>query len=126
MDTPPAELNRAAIIHNMVDCLNTAFRADPAAVHLLTCHPVRVNTQLADHPHVIVDFVPGLPRMSAWGVTPIGLLNGLLTSAGLPVIATQWDRSDPTHPVLVGFTWREPDEKAQTQTPEQTPPPVAG
>ena len=69
--------------------LNTAFEADPNALHSLICNRVPCNTDLAEHPHVIVEESPVL-RITGYSVSLLGVLNGVLTACGLPVVAAKF------------------------------------
>lgn len=78
----------------MVDCLQSAFVADPNAMHSLVCNSVPCNQTLADHPHVVVNDVPVLTS-SLYRVSLMGVISGILDAAGLPKIAHKW--SEPIH-----------------------------
>lgn len=73
----------------MVDCLQSAFAADPNAMHSLVCNSVPCNQALADHPHVVVNDVPVLTAMM-YRVSMVGVICGILDAAGLPKIAHKW------------------------------------
>ena len=62
----------------VVDCLNSAYKADPTAIRLMVANAVPANQALVDHPHVTVDNRPGF-----YILTALGLINGALSAAGL-------------------------------------------
>ena len=74
----------------VLDCLNTAFQSDPVAIQALCCNRVPCNQALADHPTIPVDQFPGGDGCI---VGAIGLVNGVLDSMDLPLVAMQF--SDP-------------------------------
>ena len=81
------------IVSKMVDALNSAFEADPAAIHALISNRIPCNPGLLDHPHVAVMRVDTLPgKNCAIGV--MGLLSGCLNAAGLPNIVSRWSEPD--------------------------------
>lgn len=86
--------------------LDEAFRRDPEAIHAMISNRVPCNTALANDPFVVVEENQVL-RSSAvphYTVGALGLINGVLAAAGLPLVASNW--SDPNeHGVckLIGF-----------------------
>lgn len=87
-----------------IDCLNEAFARDPVAIHSLLSNRVLCNQQLADDPFVIVGYPMALPKQELWEVTALGLLNGVLTANGLPVVASKWSAPGPEGRLeLLGF-----------------------
>lgn len=89
-----------------VRVLNEAFEIDPAAIFsLIQTNRVPCNYRLANHPAIIVDSpkainVTNFPDHPTVGF--IGLLNGLLHSAGYnKSIAAKWTTGDV--PRLLGF-----------------------
>lgn len=75
-------------IEKIVDCLNSAYAADPDAIHaLIAFNRIPCNQKLVDHPDVVV----GKNNITGgWTVGSLGLLNGALTAAGLPRVAIKW------------------------------------
>jgi hypothetical protein len=67
-------------------CLQSAFDADPSAMHALCVNRVPCNQTLADHPQVVVDETPVLAR-GLFSVGAVGLINGVLDAAGIPWVA---------------------------------------
>lgn len=85
-------------------CLNSAFLADPNAIHALIANRVPCNQSLADHPHVVVDTAVVLEGQF-WQASMLGVLNGVLTANSLPRVATAWsdDRDEFDRRKFVGF-----------------------
>ena len=85
-------------ITTVVDYLNSIYKADPAAVHALVCNRVPCNRNITEHPHAVVESIKVLPGdTDAIGI--LGVINGLLTSNGLPRVATEWSNDNK----FVGF-----------------------
>jgi hypothetical protein len=77
-----------------VDTLNSAFLADPNAMHALVCNRVPCNQQLADHPTVVVDENRTLGADGCATVGALGLLNGVLVAIGLPLVVAKFVEAD--------------------------------
>lgn len=95
-DMQPDESVTAAAI----DVLNRAFAADPAAIHSMLCVRIPCNRALADDPTVVVE-----PGHVGYTLDVMGLINGLLSELGQPLISTYTDDEpdlDGTHRLL-GF-----------------------
>lgn len=75
-------------LKNVLKCLNSAYKADPNAISTMLINVVPCNQKLIAHPDVIVETDIGPNRMAT--VRALGLINGVLTAAGLPRIATKW------------------------------------
>lgn len=74
-------------------CLNSAFIADQGAVHCLMAMRVPTNQAMLEHPDVIVRQEEVADYKS---LSPLGIINGLLTAAGLPRVCLQFTESiDP-------------------------------
>lgn len=75
-------------IQQAIDCLNSAYKADPDAIHtLIALNKTPCNQSLVDHPHIVV----GKNRITdGWNVGTLGVINGVLTSMGLNRIAIKW------------------------------------
>lgn len=87
MTTKTTPMDRA--FAKVLRCLNSAFKADPAAIHCLMCAMIPCKGKgLYKHPHVIV----GGSKTSggAYTVSPLGLINGILTAGGMPRVAMNW------------------------------------
>lgn len=80
---------------HIVDILNSAFKADPAAITSLFINRVPCNNALAEHPTIIVG------DMHGYVVGLTGLLNGLfpLRDDGLGWIAAKYENNK-----FAGFT----------------------
>ena len=102
----------------MVDCMQSAFVADPNAMHSLVCNSVPCNQALADHPHVVVNDVPVLTSV-LYRVSLMGVISGILDAAGLPKIAHKW--SEPIYEdggrEFLGFCRYQPTEAVETVLP---------
>lgn len=64
------------IIEKFVDVLNSAYDADPAAIHALLCNRVPCNQELADHPSIVVVENKATPD-PGYTVGLLGILNGI-------------------------------------------------
>lgn len=86
-----------------VRVLNRAFAADPAAIHALICNWVSCNQALADDSTVIVEGNRVVPDVLTVGA--LGLVNGVLAEAGLPMVAPKFsDEPDADgRRALLGF-----------------------
>lgn len=95
----------------LMACLNTAFQADPDAIHALTRNRVPCNAALANHPYVVVDanvalnkVEDGTLQIEHFSVGAIGLLNGVLTAIGLPRVAWVIEDGPGNRRTFTGFT----------------------
>ncbi len=103
----PIVINK--IEDKLLKLLQSAFLADPTAVHALMCTRFPCNFDLAEHPHVVVTQAP--VRYSG-DVTPrpvvglLGIINGFLNSIGsLNVVSMDFSQSFPNElRVLLGFS----------------------
>ena len=84
--------------------LNSAFNADPLAMHCLTSNRVPCNEALMNHPQAVV-LHENAVSPSAGSISALGLLNGAMLALGLPLVAGQWKEvDDERHSrVLVGY-----------------------
>jgi hypothetical protein len=71
----------------IIDSLNSAYKADPGAIHSLICNVVPCNSALVDHPNVVV---AENQVTKQYTVGALGLVNGVLSAAGLPLVAIKW------------------------------------
>lgn len=78
------------IAQRMVDCLQSAFDADPAAMHALLCNRVPTNQAMVDHPHMICEPIEVLDDHPP-SIGMLGVLNGVLEAVGLRKVASRWD-----------------------------------
>ena len=91
MDKPsPLFAINPPALSKTVECLNSAFAADPNAIHALMVNRVPCNQALADHPHVVVDNPPVIDGHH-FSVGALGLVNGVLTANGLPRIGAKFE-----------------------------------
>ncbi len=103
------------IAKQMVDCLQSAFEADPAAMHALLCNRVPTSQAMVEHPHVICEEIEVLDDSPAC-VGMLGVLNGILEAAGLHKVASKWCPPPFDHPkdphMFVGFAQYRPAQPA--------------
>ena len=97
-------------IDAVLECLNSAFQADPDGFHALLGSRVPTTQAMADHPHVIA--YPSVFNAPALG--PLGVINGLLTSIGLPRVAASFDNGKMTFAIAPDEA--QPDEVTHNQT----------
>lgn len=85
----------------ILDCLNSAYNADPHAFHALLLNVVPANKGLLDHPHIVVN--ANLEPYVTVGL--LGVINGVLTAAGLKRIAGKWSdqKNEKGHYTFLGF-----------------------
>lgn len=83
------EEQKQECVNRVLDTLNSAFQCDPLAIHCLTSNRTPCNTDLANHPQVVVmqEKLDG----SFYSVSALGLLNGVMDALGLPRIAAKWE-----------------------------------
>lgn len=80
-----------------------AFQRDPAAFQALLVCRVPCNQALADDPLIIVETVPTLPD-GHFTLGAMGLVNGALSAAGLPLVAARYSEPEDGQPSqLLGF-----------------------
>lgn len=94
-------IDREIVEDAMVGILNKAFEADPGAMHALLCNVVPANQAVADMPHVVVNGL--LPPFTTLGM--LGVINGMLSAAGLSKIASMWsaETDEDGRSKLLGF-----------------------
>lgn len=99
------------------ECLNSAFAADPNAIHALIVNRVPCNQALVDHPQIYVDMLTVVDSSMAQA-TLLGVLNGVLVANGLPRVATKWttESDEQGRRKLLGFC--DYAEDIQKQQPE--------
>lgn len=91
MDKPDQNIvTEQPSLSKAAECLNTAFAADPNAIHALLVNRVPCSQALADHPHVVVDNPPVIEGQH-YSVGALGLVNGVLTANGLPRIGAKFE-----------------------------------
>lgn len=101
---------RESVMQTVIDVLNEAFKADPNAMHALIVNRVPCNQAMVDHPHIVCDKSPVL-NGDHFQVGMGGILAGICTAAGLPIIATIWDDEldEDGRRKIVGFCLLNPD-----------------
>lgn len=90
------------MIADVLAVLNSAFAADPAAIHALVANRVPCNSALADHPTVVVDSAP--IGASNFNLGMLGLLNGVVEVMTGKRVAVQWDGLPPVMRGFVEYT----------------------
>ncbi len=81
-------LEKSSQLAAVLECLKAAYVADAGAIHSLMAMRVPTNGAMMDHPEVtvrqevVVDYI---------SLSPLGIINGLLTSIGLPRICMRFD-----------------------------------
>lgn len=89
-------------MESVIECMNSAFNADPEAIHALLVNYVPCNADLADHQYIQVGTNLVLER--GFQVGALGLINGVLQSAGLPLVCSFWSApGDDGRRKLLGF-----------------------
>lgn len=84
-------------------CLNEAFDDDPQAMQALLRNVVPCNEDLALHPTIVVGKNEVLED-GGWEVGTLGVVNGVLSSLGVPLVASKWSEPDDIgKPTLLGF-----------------------
>jgi hypothetical protein len=101
------------MIDKVIDSLNEAFESDPMAMTLLMRNKVECNEAFADHPTIQVA-VEELDE-EKFMVGALGLVNGVLTSAGLPRVAIRLsdDPDENGNCKLLGFCRYEGEEEEE-------------
>lgn len=74
---------------NIIDLLNSAFKADPNAMHALMVNRVPCNMALADHPDIIVEKVLASDE-DLFQVGLLGIINGIMHVNNLPLVAIKF------------------------------------
>ncbi len=82
---------KAAQFAAVLECLKTAFDADTGAIHSLMAMRVPTNGAMLDHPDIIVRQEEIADYIS---LSPLGIINGILTSIGLPRICMKFEEID--------------------------------
>lgn len=89
-------------IEKVVAALNGAFAADPGAMRSLMINRVPCNMALANDPYVICEEDRNLAG-DHFSVGALGVINGVLAAAGLPLVAAKWDMREDGPNVFAGF-----------------------
>lgn len=98
----PRVASGGLLMDAILDALNSAFAADPAAVHSLCANRVPCNQALADHPTVQVAVIQALEQHPAFCVGALGLINGVVEAATGQRVASSWS-DDERQPKMLGF-----------------------
>ncbi len=96
--------SRNKMSREVIRVLNQAFQKDKNAVHTLITNSVACNEQLADDEYVVVRKVEPLEG-DFYQATTIGLMNGVLSALGLPLVAVKFSEPDNNgFSKVLGFT----------------------
>jgi hypothetical protein len=100
----PLRVIDSPALSKAAECLNSAFAADPNAIHALMVNRVPCNQALVDHPQIYVDMLTVVDSSLAQA-TLLGVLNGVLVANGLPRVATKWstEADEEGRRKLLGF-----------------------
>ena len=98
----------------MVKALNAAVNANKAAMHALLINRVPVGQEMIDDPHMVVDSMPG---SQSYSLGMLGVINGILSSVGMPRIAARWEKEVDEGHNFVGFMIYEPKETSDPPGP---------
>lgn len=80
-------------MNKSVELMNRLFRTDPNAVHALLINRVPCNEEFSNDPDVPVDNVRVFSD-PMYQVGALGLINGILSANGQPMIAVMWSERD--------------------------------
>lgn len=100
-----------------VRVLASAFKSDPDAIRSLICNRIPCNSELANHPFVVVDASVHATYGEVFSVGALGLINGILAANNLSLVAGVF--TDEDHPRLLGFCEYKPQEEP-TNAPAQS------
>jgi hypothetical protein len=118
------ELVKMQISEAVLTVMQTAFEADPLAVHAACLIGTPCNQKLADHPHVVVMSSPVLPKAAGQVVGVLGFLNGILAYLGVEnTIDLSFENKTEHGVFLKGFALfpREEGDAREPQAPCFTP-----
>lgn len=95
---------RKQAIEVAVSVLNSAYAADPAAIHALICNRVPCNLALADHPTIPVE-TNRVATGETFSVGALGLVNGVLEAICGKRVAVQFSNEKDERGAhrIVGF-----------------------
>lgn len=80
---------RKAALECFLQVLNSAYEADPAAMHALVCNRVPCNQALADHPTVVA-VTNKVAMGESYTVGMIGIINGICAAITGERVAVQF------------------------------------
>jgi hypothetical protein len=92
-------------IEKVLAVLNSAFQADPHAIHALMANRVPCSPQLSAHPTVQVTSVPVAGIDSRDAVGALGIINAVVETLTGERVAMVWDPAPAFRdkPVFIGF-----------------------
>jgi len=86
-----------------LEVMQSAFRADPAAMRAIAVNRVPCNQSLAEHPLVVVGEVP-IEKHGLFELSPIGLMQGIMDAIGCERrIAFVYEKSKEPERKMLGF-----------------------
>jgi hypothetical protein len=96
---------KRVVFDNILDTLNSAFKADPVAIYMLLCMRVPAGQGLLDHPTVVCGKIPRLESIEeAYYVGPLGWLNSVIETATGKRVASYYGEPDASGDrPLLGF-----------------------
>jgi hypothetical protein len=97
----PVTPDRPAQVSPAVAALNEAFARDPQAMHALLTNRIPCNRDLADDPFVVVEVNRVLDDAQTVGA--LGLVNGVLSATGQPLVAAKYSDTGAGPIRLLGF-----------------------
>ncbi len=89
-------------IEKVVAALNAAFAADPGAMRAMMINRVPCNMALANDPYVVCEEDRNLAG-DHFSVGTLGVINGVLAAAGMPLVAAKWDMREDGPNIFAGF-----------------------
>lgn len=108
------ETEKTELAKKVVAYLNSIYKADPGAVSALIFNHVPCNEKLSDHPHAVCAEPSMIGHLGEFfEIRTLGMINGLLTSLGIPKIAaaTDWVDQAKDKIRLTGFClYKSPNE----------------
>lgn len=105
-DTPQlTATDNDVLLDTVISVLNSAYQADPAAIHALICNRVPCNATLADHPTVTVDTNRVAIGEESYSVGLMGIVNGICESICGRRVAVAFSEPDPEtkRSQIIGF-----------------------
>ena len=100
------------LLQKVLDLLNGAFKADPAAIHALVCNHVPCNSGIADHPTIQVSVNKVTDGTEYFHVGTLGIVNGIIDELTGRRICVMFSEPDPTTKrcTMLGFKEFKPED----------------
>lgn len=96
--------------------LNESFNKDPSAIRCLFENKIPCNSNLASCDRILVQKVDNLTNNENFAVTPLGIINGLLSSISGEKICMVYVDLDNGTKELIGFRKMENKNENNTRT----------